>query len=132
MKINIEDANKIMAVLDKTNGHAHTHTADWADIKRVARQAEAWLDERNVPKVARKGVEAHWRTAGPGKAYARKGRKVCGNAGVLRRGPSGWFLTHLIRADIWAAEPERLQLHLPTPTADAVRRFAFDGAVEIL
>ena len=113
MKIAFKPTNyeKIDALLDATNGKAKSHTIAYAgQIERAIVHAEQRLQD--IPKNRRKGVVVSYTPAGPGKAYARKGRQVITTRVNLVCSGHGWNVTGIERDEIWADQPDRVGIEI--------------------
>jgi len=113
MKIAFKTSNyeKIDAVLATTNGKAKRHTIAYAgQIERAIVHAEQRLQD--IPKNRRKGVVVSYTPAGPGKAYARKGRQVITTRVSLVCSSHGWNVTGIEREEIWADQPDRVGIEI--------------------
>jgi hypothetical protein len=129
MRINIKNQDKIRALLDEVNGRAQAHTVQWAQAFFVANDAEKKLENSGVAEKDRKGVTVVYEPAGPGKAYARKGRCVATTQITLERGAACWFITGAMKVEKWADSPERFDLRISEDQAQIIREKAMAGYI---
>ena len=120
MRINIEHGDKITAALAAVNGRATAHVVAGWQVYRLAARAERDLESRGVPIKARRGVRVTYVPAGPGRAYARKGRSVVSTRVTIERGSRTWFLVATERYDLWADARETYTIHATEAARDAI------------
>ena len=128
MKINIYNTDKVRDALAEVNGRAKAHTiTSWVEVQDVAEAAERRLS--GLSKAQQVGARVHYVPAGPGKAYARKGRYVVTTQVELERFPSGWFLVGVNRSYIWAEHKEVLNIMVDESQRQALVEAALVGII---
>lgn len=126
MKINVTNSQKIESALEAVNGRAVAHTLRHrCQILDITRRAEKDLSQRGLPKKLWGGTRITFRPAGPGKAYARKGKFVVSTHVTIERGASAWFLVDCKRVEIWSDESECYQIAIDQAQLDAMQGAVF-------
>lgn len=101
LKFKIENAAKINALLDSVNGRASDHTySKFSDVEVEAKYYISKIETILGGKKHCRGVKFFIQSGGEvsgGYKYARVGTQVS-----LECRASGWFITNIQRADIWA------------------------------
>ena len=120
----LKKESDIAALIDSVNGRATSHTLAAIDLHMLARRAERQLTDSGVPKNTWRGVRVEYQPAGPGKAYARKGRYVTTNRTVLEYRAGGWALVAFGKVEGWADRSETFRLHVPAAVLERVKEEA--------
>lgn len=129
-KILLRQSNieRIDEVLRQVNGRATAHTiTSMTEVARIAMDAEAELLRRGASRTSLKGAVITHTPAGPGKAYAKAGRRVITTSVTLERGPAHWGLIRVERDEIWADSPETCRICLPAAAMQKIAKAAFSG-----
>jgi hypothetical protein len=129
MRINLKNTDKIRSTLAEVNGRALAHTLQWYHVKDAADEAEKQLEKSGIAKKDRKGAVLVHTPAGPGKAYARKGRWVATTQITLERGAASWFLTGAKKVEQWSDSPELFDIHISEYQAQIIREKAMAGYI---
>ncbi|RKF12396.1 hypothetical protein D6850_18160 [Roseovarius spongiae] len=129
-KILLHDSNtdRIDEVLRQVNGRATAHTiTSMTEVARIAMDAEAELLRRGASRTSLKGAVIIHRPAGPGKTYAKTGRRVITTCVTLERGAAHWGLVEVERDEIRADSPEICCIRLPAAATQKIAKAAFSG-----
>jgi len=121
---NPKDQAKIEDMLQRVNGEATSHTYSSAsEILAVAREAEETLDRLLLPKKCRAGAVAA-KTSGDKVPSAYGYRRIATRV-ELTRGSREWYLTSVLRVEVF---PDNQGRHLSmtlTPEQDKIAVEAF-------
>ena len=120
----LKDSDALAEIVDNINGRATAHTLSAWDLPGVARRAEKQLADSGVPKKLWRGIRVQYRPAGPGKAYARKGRYVHTNTATLEYRAGGWALVSFTKLEAWADCNEVFTLHVAPEVLERVKEEA--------
>jgi len=123
MKLKISDnpidMAKIDEVLQSINGEASMHTYSSAsEIIAIAQQAEAKLDRLLLPKKYRAGAVAE-KTSG-GKMPTSYGYRRIATRVELTRGARDWYLTYVLRIEVFPDNPGRHLFLILTQEQDKI------------
>ena len=114
----LAENDAVNKALDAVNGRADRFTiSNYSMVCRVADQAEARL--KVLPKADRVGASVVYTPAGP-EANAYNYCAVSTQI-VLARTSGGWWLTDVIRVDVYPRQAECLRVHVTGEQADAIR-----------
>lgn len=115
MKINVKAESKIQTALDTAQQNCTANMATCKYVSSLAWEAERALDELELPKKYRAGVQYKHTEAGPANAYKYK---MPTTTITLERGSAGWFLVGVSRNEVYPGEKEYSRLKF---TADQKR-----------
>lgn len=124
MRINPDDAGALGAAIKAAAGRASAHIPPVYTVQGAVENAERLLERAGVPKAERAGAALFWIPAGPGKAYARKGRRIATLAVSAERIRAGWRVTALAKREEYADQKEVFRLTITPGQRDRITRAA--------
>jgi hypothetical protein len=124
IQIALENDAALVAALAAVNGWATAFTVTQAcEVHQAAADAEKRLE--TLPKASRAGARAEYVPGGPA-ARAYKYAPASTRIRMERRA-SGWYLTGVIRTEVYPGTPARLDVAVTQTQADDIARRAVAG-----
>ena len=123
MRVNLNADEKITAILVAVNGKASSHAyTTGGELRAVAKNAEAKLEELNIPRDLRPGAVM---VSESGEKLPNRYKYQATTTIVsVERGSAGWFLVAAKRSGLWPnREPYRNLILTSAQDTAAVERF---------